>query len=162
LKDANHLTNFQLFSDTYFFFKDLLSNFRIVQKKKTIIIIFINRSFNYFSFQTILVIENYVKFLFCDCQLTKIFNYYKRKFKIKWIQKNNKKNADKKILPPKRFEPKPIAWKYNHLPLIYWPHSWLKVSWLYKPSVTNIMTNILRRILVWWLCKMFVLQLSIN
>jgi hypothetical protein len=35
--------------------------------------------------------------MFCDCQRTKTFNYYKQKFKIKCIQKKTKQNAYKKM-----------------------------------------------------------------
>jgi hypothetical protein len=66
--------------------------------------------------------------LFCDCQWTKTFNYYKRKFKIK---------AYKKITAVKGFEPKPNAWQYSRLPLIYWPHTFLKASWLFIKSQSS-------------------------
>jgi hypothetical protein len=79
--------------------------------------------------------------LFCDCQWTKTFNYHKRKFKIQCIQK---KIAARKART-----------KANHVAIqspttVLLTHTCLQVRWLFKPSVTNIMTNMSGFLLVWW------------
>jgi hypothetical protein len=63
LKDANHCTYFQLFSDTSFCFKDLVIKYYFKAFIKKIVIIFIHSSFNYFAFQNILFSDNEINVL---------------------------------------------------------------------------------------------------
>jgi hypothetical protein len=38
----------------------------------------------------------------------------------------------------KGFEFKPTTWQFSHLPLIYWPHDFMKDSWLFVKSQAKV------------------------
>jgi hypothetical protein len=123
LKDVTHFGYFQLFSDVSFSFKDLLSKFHFKLFRKKNIFIFINSSFNHFEFQNILFSDNEnVLWNYCFVIVNEL------KLSIIIIYKNSKECVFKEVWP------KLTAWQFSHLPLIYWPHAFMKVSWLFIKS----------------------------
>jgi hypothetical protein len=76
------------------------------------------------------------KLMFCKIIVLRMLMNYK--FQFLWIKtqkkttkKHKKKTHTKKIRPSTQAN---RVWQYRHPPLIYWPHSYLKVSWLFIKS----------------------------